>query len=243
MKRTLSHSSVSQLAMIFSFLAGAGVAEAQLVQVGPGYVKAPFVRVYRTPHGTSVRAPFTRVDGGRPVYGHYYQQRTYAQPYDEPQVDYDNKVDDNIDEVAELSLLERQRRLVAKSAWRLDRDLSGFRSGGHWQAVLQLPPEFRHGDTMAGGGSEVQPDPVAVKSALDNFDTVASDGQSRKIAGLHSFRTTHRLLREYVSLLSLPREEPDLNGPDEVEQPPLEIPSPAEQAPEELPLPMLEFPQ
>lgn len=242
MKRTVSQSSVSLLAVLMGFLAGAGVAEAQLVQVGPGYVKAPFVRVYRTPHGTSVRAPFTRVDGGRPVYGHYYQQRTYAQPYDEPQVDNYSNVDDNIDEVAELSLLERQRRLVVKSAWRLERDLAGFRSAKHWQAVLRLPPEFLQGNTSAGGGAMGQPDPAVVKSALDNFDRVAGDDQLRKIAGLQSFRSTHRLLREYVSLLSLPSEDPEPVGQNDMRQPP-EIPSPGEQPPEELPLPLLEFPQ
>src|SRR5690242_4020923 len=36
--------------------------QAQLVQVGPGFVKAPFVRVYWCPDGsTRVRAPFVDV--------------------------------------------------------------------------------------------------------------------------------------------------------------------------------------
>ncbi|TWU26067.1 hypothetical protein [Bythopirellula polymerisocia] len=234
MKRMLSHSIFSQLAMLTSFLAAAGVSEAQLVQVGPGYVKAPFVRVYRTPYGTSVRAPFTRVDGGTPAYGRHYRQR--------PSVDQQVDTYNDVDQGADLSLLERQRRLVAKSASRLERDLSGFRSASHWQAILRLPAEFRQGQT-AGESSMVQPDPIAVKSALDNFDEVASNDQLRKIAQLHSFRSTHRLLREYVSLLSLPSEEPLTSGPAADEQPPVEIPSPVEQPVEELPLPLLEFPQ
>src|SRR5580704_14853487 len=45
---------------------------AQLVQVAPGYVKAPFVRVYSNPDGSSyVRAPFVSVfsPGYRTGYG------------------------------------------------------------------------------------------------------------------------------------------------------------------------------
>ncbi len=242
MKRSLSHHTISQLSMIACFLIGAGVAEGQLVQVAPGYVKAPFVRIYRTPHGTSVRAPFTRVEGGAPVYGHYYQQRTYGQPYEEPQVDHSGDFENSIDEVAELSLLERQRRLIAKSARQLERDLARFRSGDHWQTILQLPPEFVSGAVMASG-AEVQVEAAVVKSALENFEIVASDPQSRKIAGLRSFRTTHRLLREYVSLLSLPTETPEPVEPDLASQPEFEIPFPSEQSAEELPLPQLEFPQ
>lgn len=239
MKRMLSHSCVSLLALLTGFLAVASVAEAQLVQVGPGYVKAPFVRVYRTPYGTSVRAPFTRVDGGTPTFGRHHYQPPYAETHANVQSRSGNYVED----VAELSLLERQRRLVAKSAWRLERDLAGFRSGSHWQSVLQLPSEFRHGNLPAESGEQVQPDPAAVQSALDNFDQVASERQSRKIAQLNSFRSTHRLLREYVSLLSLPSGEPEPVEPEAMDQPPVEIPAPGEQPAEELPLPLLKFPQ
>src|SRR5256885_21872 len=47
----------------------------QLVQVGPGYVKAPFVRVYSNPDGSSyVRAPFVSIYSG----GHYYPHGYYS---------------------------------------------------------------------------------------------------------------------------------------------------------------------
>src|SRR5438552_1812968 len=56
------------VAILLHFLIATG--EAQLVQVGPGFVKAPFVRVYWCPDGSSyVRAPFVEVFS--PSYRHH----------------------------------------------------------------------------------------------------------------------------------------------------------------------------
>ncbi len=239
MKRTLCLFSLSKLIILTGFLAGAGVAEAQLVQIGPGYVKAPFVRVYRTRNGTSVRAPFTHVESGAPAYGRQLRQGPYAHPYGDPQAGgYDNG-----DATAAISLMERQRRLVARAARRLDRDLLRFRTGSHWQAFLRLPPELLNAHRIAGRGVMVQLDPVAVQAALNNFDTVASNDQYRKIAQLSSFRSTHRLLREYVWLLSLPSADPLPPGPEAFGQRSVLVPPTVEQPPEELRLPDLEVPQ
>lgn len=134
MKRTLFLSSVSNAIILTGFLVGIGIAEAQLVQVSPGYVKAPFVRVYRTPNGTSVQA------------------------------------------------------------------------------------------------------------ALNNFDKVASNDQYRQIAQLRSFRATHRLLREYVSLLSLPTADPLPPEPEVFGQRSILVPPTVEKPPEELRLPNLKSP-
>ena len=239
MKRTLCLFSASNLIILTGFLAGAGVAEAQLVEVGPGYVKAPFVRVYRTPNGTSVRAPFTHVESGAPAYGRQLRQGPYADPYGDPQAGgYDN-----VDAAADISLMERQRRLVAVSAWRLDRDLLRFRTGSHWQAFLRLPPNLLNAHRIAGRGVMVQSDPVAVQAVLNNFDAVASNDQYRKITQLSSFRSTHRLLREYVLLLSLPSADPLPPVPEALGQRSVLVPPTVEQPPEELRLPDLEVPQ
>jgi len=53
MQRTLCFSALSNLIVLAFFLAGAGVAEAQLIQIGPGYVKALMVTDtanFRYPH-------------------------------------------------------------------------------------------------------------------------------------------------------------------------------------------------
>ena len=251
MTRTLSLLSSLQLGILAGLLSGAGIAEAQLVQIGPGYVKAPFVRVYRTPYGTSVRAPFTQVEGGTPVYGRRFQQQPDQRFYLEPEgvvppandlgggdpdpqdLSFDNAAD------TEASLLERQRRLVGKSARRLDHDLRSFPRASHWLEVLQLPPEFLDAKPMAGSNQAAQPDQEAVKIALQNFDVVAGHARYRRIAQLQSFRTTHRLLRQYVSLLSLPREEP-LPSLPENEDPLLLKPAAIDQPAEELSLPLPE---
>ena len=235
MKRTLCLFSLANLVM----LSGAVVAEAQMVQVGPGYVKAPFVRVYRTPYGTSVRAPFTRVERGAPAYGHPLHQAPYVNHYGEPQiVPHETAV-----AAADATLLERQRRLIAASARRLDRDLLRFRTGSHWQGFLRLPPEFLNVNRIGGRGAMVQPDPAAVQNALNNFDAVAGSDEYRRISQLNSFRSTHRLLREYVSLLSLPSVDPAPPGHPPIAgggQPSVLVPPTIEQPPEELPLPHLE---
>ena len=200
MKRTLCLFSTSCLILLTSLFIGADVAEAQLVQVGPGYVKAPFVRVYQTPHGTTVRAPFTHVENGVPFFGRHMRSGPGIETFEASPVEsYHQEAD-----TTEISLIERQRRLVGKSSLRLNRDLSRFRRATHWQTVLQLPSEFQKMKLLENSSEVAQPDRAAVEAALENFEQVAGNPRYRKIAQLKSFRTTHRLLREYVSLLSLP---------------------------------------
>lgn len=236
MKRTLCLFSVSNLIVLTGFLAGPGVAEAQLVQVGPGYVKAPFVRVYQTPNGTFVRAPFTRIEPSAPAYDHQFDQRPNERPDGEPLVDGYDKGD-------ATSLMERQRRLVASSARRLNRDLTKFRTGDLWQAFLRLPPDIMNEHSVAGHAPMVQPEPIAVQDALINFDTVASNEQYRRISQLNSFLLTHRLLREYVSLLSPPIEDPVPPGAAGFDDRSILVWPPVERAPEELRLPELQAPR
>ena len=238
MKRTLCLYLLSHLILHTGFFARAGVAEAQLVQIGPGYVKAPFVRVYRTRNGTTVRAPFTHVESGAPAYGRQHRQGSYADPYGDPHSgSYDHG-----DAVANSSPFEHKRRLVAVSARQLDRDLLRLRTGSHWQAFLRLPPEVLNAHPLAGRGAMVPPETVAVHSALNNFDVVAGSDQYQKITQLRSFRSTHRLLREYVALLSPSGDDPLPPGHEALGQPPvLGLPT-AEQPPEELHLPHPESP-
>ena len=106
---------------------------------------------------------------GVPAHGHQLGHGPHTDPFSDPQV-----VDFDYDDAVDISLLERQRRLVARSARRLDCDLLRFRAARHWQAFLRLPSEFLNAPPIAGSNEMVQPDPAAVQAALDNFDAVAS---------------------------------------------------------------------
>ena len=106
MNRFLLHSAAA--ALLWHVFAPAS--QAQLVQVGPGYVKAPFVRVFWNYDGSSyVRAPFVSVHS--PGYHWAY-----------------------------VPTSERLRRDLIASAAELNHSLARFKTGDAWQKYLALPP-------------------------------------------------------------------------------------------------------
>ena len=233
--------SLVALAALFA-QSGLGVAEAQLVQVGPGYVKAPFVRVYRTPEGTVVRAPFTRVERGAPAYGRQHVPSPYAGSYNQGYAESAGATDS-----ADMSATERRRRKLAVFARRLDQDLTRFTTGAHWQDYLQLPYEVVLLDHRVTRGVTLEPDLAELQAALANFESVSHSYAYRRVARLGSFRATHHHLKAYVSILQAaavdsptptPRSStitPDNAGPSVV------LPPAADQPHEELPLPELKL--
>src|SRR5580698_926263 len=89
-------------------------AQAQLVQVGPGFVRAPFVRVYWGPDGSSsVRAPF--VSSYSPGYGF----QLGVMPPNCQRMDW-----------AALA------RTINESARQLDADLTQIAAGDTWRTRL-----------------------------------------------------------------------------------------------------------
>ena len=254
MKRKLCAAAIAALISQSAF----GVCDAQVVQVGPGYVKAPFVRVYRGPNGTVVDAPFTHVERGAPAYGPRYAPSRYPNG-----VNGEYRVDQyGVEQYIpapgiDLTIAERHRRRLAIVARRLDHDLTRFSTGAQWQDFFRLPPEVR---VIQRGADRpaVQPDVVLLQIVLSNFEAVAQDEHYRKISRMGSFRATHHHLKAYVAVLSDPNAHPgDFPSPEMtapgVDQPSVLLPPATQPAPqpaaeqstesptEELPLPDLDI--
>ncbi len=187
------------LTFLFS-LAGTAGARAQPVQVGPGYVKAPFVRIYHGPEGTTVQAPFTRVQtNGSAQNRRNLPQLSVVPPSDPPGQHYDN-VKQALPG-SEISALERQRRKLAVLARRLDRDLMRLTTAARWQAFLQLPPEI----VSAKRAVAMHPDVESLERILEHFALVAENKEYQSVANLGSFRILYRELQSYAMMLeSLP---------------------------------------
>jgi hypothetical protein len=191
-------------------------AEAQLIRVEPGYVRAPFVRVYRTPDGgRRVRAPFT--DVYKPGYAHpsdhgYHQgdhgyHQGYVNPYAEPT---------NV----QLGPQEHARRQLAAAAYDLDRDLARMVGGRAWQEYLRLP------DSVFAGVRTNQPTPIEssvnpdeLEHVLARFTQIANDEQYNMISELPSFRAVHQHLVEYLDAGNQPPPPP--TPPADTEEIPL----------------------
>ncbi len=158
------------------------VSEAQLVQVGPGYVKAPFVRVYHYPDGSSyVRAPFVAVisPGCRTV----YPAPSLPTPGD------------------------LQRQLFC-AAGELRHSLGDFATGGGWRDYLALSPGMALAD---GKPDDAQSSPSAAElsDVLKRFDSVDQNNDYRIIARLPGFKATHERLAAYLSQITTPSSQPE----------------------------------
>ncbi len=159
----------------------AATADAQLVQVGPGYVKAPFVRVYGYRDGSSyVRAPFVSVfTPGRGGYGYNAGYYGLPGPNDLAQMDW--------------RTLRRAIRDITRS---LDRQLATFPAGDHWRTHLRLSelrPLVREAD-----GPPAAEDYGPLEEIRGTFEATKSDLALRDIARLDSFRALTAALGEFV---------------------------------------------
>ncbi|NIL96002.1 MAG: hypothetical protein GTO53_01865 [Planctomycetales bacterium] len=194
--------------------------EAQLIRVEPGYVRAPFVRVYRTPDGgRRVRAPFTDVYS--PGYAYPVQQqyeRGHAGPYAPPQVPGQVQPSGDL-----LTAQERARHQLAAAADRLHRDLGRMVGGSQWQEYLRLP------DSVFAGLHPNQPTPLELNIDLDQleqvlarFTQIANDEQYNMISELASFQAVHQNLVEFLDASHPPPPPPSPPaGPQESEEIPL----------------------
>ena len=142
-----SHGIVGFLLSIVVGHASIPAAHAQLVQVGPGFVKAPFVRVYWGPDGSSyVRAPFVG------VYSPGYWVDRGPMPVDCQRMNWAALVG-----------------TINESARRLDSELTQMAGGDVWRTRLNLkdlatlaPPDIRQPPP------EVRERLLATLTALDN---------------------------------------------------------------------------
>jgi len=198
MKQISFRKEIVPLALLTSLfsLAGTAGARAQPVQVGPGYVKAPFVRIYRSPEGTTVQAPFTRVQTN----GSAYSRRNPSQPSVGPPSDLLGQHLGNTKEVlpgSEVAAVERQRRKLAVLVRRLDRDLMRMTTATQWQSFLQLPPEI----VSSKRAVTMHPDLESLQRVLEHFALVADNKEYQSVASLGSFRILYRELQSYALML------------------------------------------
>jgi hypothetical protein len=154
-------------------LAWSTAAFAQLVQVAPGYVKAPFVRVYTGPGGTYVRAPFVNVQ--RPGFG-----RGLPAPDELAQMDW--------------RTLRQALRDVSEG---LDDQLSGFSTGNSWKVFLKTA-EIR----ALAGDTDSPPSPDDLRQLqpiLAAYEKTNANAAFRNIASLETFQGTYRALVEFAA--------------------------------------------
>ncbi|MBI3840163.1 MAG: hypothetical protein HY288_19750 [Planctomycetia bacterium] len=156
------------------------VSQAQLVQVGPGFVKAPFVRVYRYPDGGSyVRAPFVSVS----TPGYRMGRWAYRLP-------------------ASTDFLQMDWRMLSQTVleWsaRLDADLDYFPSGKTWRSQLKtaeiaaLVPKDRDAPPAADVRQQLQ-------EILEIHRAASNSPELSRIANLPSFQILQLALAEYVT--------------------------------------------
>jgi hypothetical protein len=156
------------------------VSEAQLVQVGPGYVKAPFVRVYHYPDGSSfVRAPFVAIHS--PGYAVAYPEHSVPTPGD-------------LCEMSWRSLGEA----IHESTIQLDSDLDQFARGENWRSRLKtseiaaLVPKGADRPPAAGVRRQLL-------AALEVLRAAHKSSELSPVVSLQSFQILEAALGEYVS--------------------------------------------
>jgi hypothetical protein len=155
-------------------------AQAQLVQVGPGFVRAPFVRVYWGPDGSSyVRAPFVSTYSPG-----YWPQGYWPQggplPADCQRMNWAALV-----------------RTINESARQLDADLTQLPAGDPWRTQLNT----KELATLAPADPQ-QPPPEELRlrmlQMLPAFDNMAAMPSADWVGGRVSFQMLQAALREYT---------------------------------------------
>lgn len=159
-------------------------ANAQLVQVGPGYVKAPFVRVYTDPSrgggGAYVRAPFVEVNGSGPRGGRVMEQVAPPSPEELSQLDW------------------RTLRLTIRELSNyLDSQLSSQATGDQWKVRLKTA-EIRAlvRDENAPPSEQVL---AQLPKILAIYEETAQNPAYRVISGFDGFRSLNDALIEFAA--------------------------------------------
>src|SRR6185295_11355515 len=169
------------MAAVLAFSTNA--AWAQLVQVAPGFVKAPFVRVWWCPDGTTrVRAPFVDVvtPGHRRVSWAQSREMPAGAPQDFSQQDW-----------------QSLRATIRQLASNLDTDLGRFRTGDLWKGELKTA-EIR--DLVPADNGPPTPEQVtALHGILPAFEKTRGKTDTQMISGLQSFQSLESALHEYLS--------------------------------------------
>ena len=187
-------------AVLFFLHSLSSVCLAQLVVVRPGYVKAPFVRVYSYPDGGSyVRAPFVRVHspGYRPM-PFYSQSERNPTPEDLGDLDW-----------------KPLRRALRQAAANLDAQLSRFPTREVWRSHFRTD-SIRNLVIPEKEGPPTVEEQAALAAILQTFDESSESSDLRAITNLSAFRLLHAALREYVTPVELRLQRQLVTSSDEL---------------------------
>lgn len=160
------------------------LAVGQIVEVGPGYVRAPFVRVYRDPFGGAhVQAPFVDI----------YRPGRWAPHFPSP-IGVQNARTNDLQQLNWSELAEA----VRVSAIAVDRDLARLPSNDFWKTslrtedILSLMPSEQQGPPDESTRQQLQ-------QILTAYESVGNDPEMNRVAALASFQNLRFALREYLS--------------------------------------------
>ncbi len=216
-------------------------AYAQLVQVGPGFVRAPFVRIYTAPDGSShIRAPFVAINTPPRMPPPHVIIGPALPDSDVPDSpgDTGGRVETSGDwplppEVIEQLDRPSLRGYLQQSVDDLEHQLRslGSKSDG-WlrylrvallrELVLAPLPSDKSADSSGG----------VLASLLQRWDEVEAHPHYERITSLPAFSTTLDLLRAYAHAEE-PNPQPDSSAqPESIPAPtPDALPSPADSNP------------
>lgn len=176
MQRTLC--GICGVVLLLSMLSTAS--EAQMVRVGPGYVRAPFASVDWFPNGvTHVRAPFVNLYG--PTFPPFYRQ----------------EVQKPADDCAQMSWQSLSQE-IWKWSGQLDLDLERVPNGSVWQQKLKTAEIAGLVDTTA----DVAPpeaNRAKLQEILESQQAALHSFQGRRIGSLPSLGNLQAALAEYVT--------------------------------------------
>ncbi len=175
-------------------------AAAQMVQVRPGYVKAPFVEIVTHPDGSShVRAPFVSVHSPPPRY-------VLLEPTDvvpPPPLPFSQSPATAAPHSTSPRIHGQQRLVAAHQD--LERQLERIRAGAAWQKYLHLPT-----DIVDMSGRAIPPPPGTVVAPLsqqvqalrERYEAVRDDPTFQPIAKLPAFQRTLERLVAFQGLIA-----------------------------------------
>ncbi len=165
------------------------VCEAQLVQVGPGYVKAPFVRVYSFPNGGSyVRAPFVEVF----TPGYYVPPAAATLPTAIVPTDTLPTAND-LAQLDWASLAQSLREWTAQ----INTDLDQFSTGSDWKSHLKTS-DMAALLTTAGDAPPAEDVRRQLQETLGRYHAARQTSEAQPVTSLTSFQLLEALLDEYV---------------------------------------------
>lgn len=155
--------------------------EAQMVRVGPGFVRAPYASVDWFPNGvTHVRAPFVNHYG--PTLPPFFYQQDVPKP---------------IDEWAQMSWQSLSQE-IWKWSGQLDLDLERVPNGSTWQQKLRTAEIAGLVDTTADAAPP-EANRAKLQEILESQQAALHSFQGRRIGNLPSLGNLQAALAEYVT--------------------------------------------